>query len=402
MGAVGAWPLRAAGRLHAEDRRRARPALVRRRAVRLAADAQGRVDDPGRRELGTSSSASPRSATTRSSPSTRATRSRSTRPTRPRRRARSTASRPPTAARRDQALRPAGEWNTYEITVDAPRIVVRLNGVVVNRFVSTSAARQSLGRGFVGLQNHSDADRVSFRSVQVKEWAGERPSCPSGTPRRAPSDAFSGARLDGCRWNRLVRYDGGGLDVERRKAAPGAHRRRHPRPQQHGSRQPRAPAGAVRRLGDRDNRARAAPLGLAAGGPAGPPQRRRLRQARRGGGRQPRPAPTRQRGRGRRRRGCSGGDDAAAEERHLPAAPREVGRALHGLVEPRRTELAASRRRRQQPARCESGATGSSRSGRVGAARRRTRSSSPSAPRRRRADARLALEIAPHLACGGS
>ena len=120
---------------------------------------------------------------------------------------------PADRARRDQALRPAGEWNTYEITVDAPRIVVRLNGVVVNRFVSTSAARQSLGRGFVGLQNHSDADRVSFRSVQVKEWGGERPSCAGGTPRRTPSDAFSGSRLDGCRWNRIVRYDGGGLDV---------------------------------------------------------------------------------------------------------------------------------------------------------------------------------------------
>ena len=115
-------------------------------------------------------------------------------------------------ARRDRALRPAGEWNTYEITVDAPRIVVRLNGVVVNRFVSTSAARRSLGRGFVGLQNHSDADRVSFRGVQVKEWGAARPRCAGGA-RRAPSDSFAGARLDGCRWNRLVRYDGGGLHV---------------------------------------------------------------------------------------------------------------------------------------------------------------------------------------------
>ena len=115
-------------------------------------------------------------------------------------------------ALRDQALHPPGEWNTYEITVDAPRVVVRLNGVVVNRFVSTSAARQSLGRGFVGLQNHSDADRVSFRSVQVKEWGGEQPRC-AGATLRTPGDAFSGARLDGCRWNRIVRYDGGGLDV---------------------------------------------------------------------------------------------------------------------------------------------------------------------------------------------
>ena len=83
--------------------------------------------------------------------------------------------------RRDQALHPPGEWNTYETTVDAPRVVVRLNGVVVNRFVSTSAARQSLGRGFVGLQNHSAADRVFFRSVQVKEWGGEQPRCPGAT-----------------------------------------------------------------------------------------------------------------------------------------------------------------------------------------------------------------------------
>jgi hypothetical protein len=115
-------------------------------------------------------------------------------------------------SRRDRALRPAGEWNTYELTVDAPRIVVRLNGVVVNRFTSTSPARRTLAHGFVGLQNHSDADRVSFRSVQVKEWGGARPRC-SSSARRAPSDSFAGTRLDGCRWNRLVRHDGGGLHV---------------------------------------------------------------------------------------------------------------------------------------------------------------------------------------------
>jgi cytochrome c len=89
---------------------------------------------------------------------------------------------------------------------------VRLHGVVVNRFVSTSAARQTLRRGFVGLQNHSDADRAFFRSVQVKEWGGEQPRC-AGETRRTPGDGFSGARLDGCRWNRIVRYDGGGLEV---------------------------------------------------------------------------------------------------------------------------------------------------------------------------------------------
>ena len=143
-------------------------------------------------------------------------------------------------ALRDQALHPPGEWNTYEITVDAPRVVVRLNGVVVNRFVSTSAARQSLGRGFVGLQNHSAADRVFFRSVQVKEWGGEQPRC-AGATRRTPSDAFSGARLDGCRWNRIVRYDGGGLDV-----SGGALHLELTGGDSPPSRQPRAPARADR------------------------------------------------------------------------------------------------------------------------------------------------------------
>ena len=178
-------------------------------------------------------------------------------------------------ALRDQALHPPGEWNTYEITVDAPRVVVRLNGVVVNRFVSTSAARQSLGRGFVGLQNHSDADRVFFRSVQVKEWGGKQPRC-AGATRRTPGDAFSGARLDGCRWNRIVRYDGGGLDV-----SGGALHLELTGGDPANLVLQRAPTGA---LDDRDDCARPAPHGLAAGGPARVPRRRQLRQARRSGG----------------------------------------------------------------------------------------------------------------------
>ena len=242
---------------------------------------------------------------------------------------------------------------------------MRLNGVVVNRFVSTSAARQSLGRGFVGLQNHSDADRVSFRSVQVKEWGNERPRC-AGTARRAPSDAFSGARLDGCRWNRIVRYDGGGLDVSGGKLhleLTGGDILGRSNTGPANLVLQRAP---VRRVDDRDDRARPAPLGLAAGGPAGLPRRRRLRQARRRGGRRPGPAPARQRGRGRRRRECSGGDDAAAAERHLPAAPREVGLALHGLVEPRTDGAGGVSAPSSTGGSLQGRPTASSRSGRAG------------------------------------
>ena len=254
-------------------------------------------------------------------------------------------------AQRDAALRPPGEWNTYEITVDAPRIVVRLNGVVVNRFVSTSAARQSLGRGFVGLQNHSDADRVSFRGVQVKEWGAERPRCAGGRRGAPPSDAFSGARLDGCRWNRIVRYDGGGLDVSggalhlelsggdilgRRNTGP-ANLVLQP-----------APAGAwtietTMRVPLRSGSEQAGLLAYRGDG-----DYVKLVAAAIAGGRVHLPAGRRDR---RRRRGqcLDGGGDASAK-RHLPAAPDQIGLALHGLLEPERHELAAGGLSRQRKA----------------------------------------------------
>ena len=58
-------------------------------------------------------------------------------------------------------------WNTFEIALDPPEIVVSLNGLVVNRFTSTDPARVDLTRGFVGLQNHGPDDVVHFRRVEV-------------------------------------------------------------------------------------------------------------------------------------------------------------------------------------------------------------------------------------------
>jgi hypothetical protein len=58
-------------------------------------------------------------------------------------------------------------WNTFEIALDPNEIVVSLNGLVVNRFTPADPARADLGNGFVGLQNHSDADVVFFRRVEV-------------------------------------------------------------------------------------------------------------------------------------------------------------------------------------------------------------------------------------------
>ena len=70
--------------------------------------------------------------------------------------------------KRDQALNPPGEWNTYEIRVEGERLRVYLNGVKINDFTNTDPAR-SLRDGHVGIQNHGADDQVSFRDIRMKE-----------------------------------------------------------------------------------------------------------------------------------------------------------------------------------------------------------------------------------------
>lgn len=69
-------------------------------------------------------------------------------------------------------VRPVGEWNQYEITVDGPDLTVALNDHVVNRF-HFAGDPQSPRRGlastaqeprFIGLQTHTG--RVLFRNLQ--------------------------------------------------------------------------------------------------------------------------------------------------------------------------------------------------------------------------------------------
>ncbi|TCP56112.1 glucose/arabinose dehydrogenase [Tamaricihabitans halophyticus] len=71
-------------------------------------------------------------------------------------------------AKRDEALKPPGEWNSYEIVVEDQTIKVFLNEVLINEFASTDPERD-LTSGFVGLQNHGDADEVHFRNVRITE-----------------------------------------------------------------------------------------------------------------------------------------------------------------------------------------------------------------------------------------
>ncbi|GAA2096051.1 hypothetical protein GCM10009801_65330 [Streptomyces albiaxialis] len=68
--------------------------------------------------------------------------------------------------KRDAALNPPGEWNTYELRVEGERLRIYLNGTLINDYTNTDPAR-SLKDGHIGLQNHGDEDEVSFRNVRV-------------------------------------------------------------------------------------------------------------------------------------------------------------------------------------------------------------------------------------------
>ncbi|WP_237774527.1 3-keto-disaccharide hydrolase [Actinosynnema sp. ALI-1.44] len=71
-------------------------------------------------------------------------------------------------AARDRALRPPGEWNTFELVVSGERVRVLLNGVQVNDFTNTDPKR-SLASGHIGIQNHGENDVVSFRDIRLTE-----------------------------------------------------------------------------------------------------------------------------------------------------------------------------------------------------------------------------------------
>ncbi|PUB25581.1 PKD domain-containing protein [Promicromonospora sp. AC04] len=75
---------------------------------------------------------------------------------------------------------PKGEWNDYEIQVVGQQYTIIRNGVVINEFENSPGKassrpgdpptdlRQFLS-GYVGLQNHSDADAMEFRNIRVRD-----------------------------------------------------------------------------------------------------------------------------------------------------------------------------------------------------------------------------------------
>lgn len=68
--------------------------------------------------------------------------------------------------------RPLGEWNDYEITVVGQTYTMTLNGQVVNTYHSDGSRGID---GFIGLQNHGNADTVVFRDIQIKELTEQKP-----------------------------------------------------------------------------------------------------------------------------------------------------------------------------------------------------------------------------------
>jgi hypothetical protein len=72
------------------------------------------------------------------------------------------------AAARDAALRPAGQWNEYEIVVRKDRIVVFLNGAKINEWLDDDP-NVDLATGHIGLQTHGSGDDVYFRNIRVRD-----------------------------------------------------------------------------------------------------------------------------------------------------------------------------------------------------------------------------------------
>jgi len=76
-------------------------------------------------------------------------------------------------------IKPIGEWNLLEITIDGPRTIVYLNGIKVTDFTEgqpvppkhPGSSDPDRGRrqdsGYIGLQNHSGS-QVYFKEVSIE------------------------------------------------------------------------------------------------------------------------------------------------------------------------------------------------------------------------------------------
>lgn len=74
--------------------------------------------------------------------------------------------------------KPAGEWNTMEITLDGLRTIVKLNGVLVTDYDGVSPVPEKKKSyepdrgprpesGYIGIQHHDEEAVISFREISV-------------------------------------------------------------------------------------------------------------------------------------------------------------------------------------------------------------------------------------------
>lgn len=70
---------------------------------------------------------------------------------------------------RPSRVKPAGEWNTFEITSHGPDITLWVNGAVADQFRECEVKK-----GYVGLE--AEGYRIEFRSVLLKVLGDEKPA----------------------------------------------------------------------------------------------------------------------------------------------------------------------------------------------------------------------------------
>lgn len=82
--------------------------------------------------------------------------------------------------------KPAGEWNTMDITMDGLRTIVHVNGVLVTDYDGKSPVPEKKASyepergprpeiGYIGLQNHDDSAVISFKEISVEPLAKKKP-----------------------------------------------------------------------------------------------------------------------------------------------------------------------------------------------------------------------------------
>ncbi len=70
-------------------------------------------------------------------------------------------------------VKPAGEWNTFEITCRGPEMTLWVNGAVANQWPDCEVLK-----GFVGLE--AEGWRIEFRNVKLKVLDNDKPAGSEG------------------------------------------------------------------------------------------------------------------------------------------------------------------------------------------------------------------------------